>query len=67
MLVLRGAPKEAIKKLRAGDFFMDSPIINIQKKPKLISIVTKPGNVFNAHEKPKAFNVFKKIKRPPNC
>ncbi|MDR2738997.1 MAG: hypothetical protein LBB68_04090 [Treponema sp.] len=65
MLVLRGVPKEAIKRLRAGDFFMDGPIIKIQKKPKLISIVTMAGSVFNAHEKPNAFNVFKKIKRPP--
>jgi hypothetical protein len=60
VLVLREVPKEEIKKLRAGDFFMDEEIINIQRKHNLISIVTKTGNVFNAHEKQYGFNVFKK-------
>jgi hypothetical protein len=63
VLILRGVPKEGIKKLKAGDFFMDGEIINIQKKPNLISIVTRTGSVFNAHEKPKTFNVFKKIRK----
>jgi hypothetical protein len=64
VLVLRGVPKAEIKRLRSGDFFMDGEIINIQKKPNLISIVTRAGSVFNAHEKPQSFNVFKKVKRP---
>jgi hypothetical protein len=63
--VLRGVPKEEIKKLRAGDFFMDEEIVTIQKRPNLISIVTRAGSVFNAHEKTETFTVFKKIKRPP--
>jgi hypothetical protein len=64
VLVLRGVPKEGIRKLRVGDFFMGEEIVYIQRKPNLISIVTKNGSVFNAHEKPKVFNVFKKVKRP---
>jgi hypothetical protein len=64
VLVLRGVPKEAIRRLRVGDFFMGEEIVNTQRKRNLICIVTKNGSVFNAHEKMKAFNVFKKVKRP---
>jgi hypothetical protein len=64
VLVLRGVPKEAIRKLRAGYFFMGEEIVSTQRKLNYISIVTKNGSVFNAHEKPKVFNVFKKPKRP---
>jgi hypothetical protein len=62
--VLRGVPKEEIRRLRAGDFFMGEEIVNTQRKSNLISIVNKNGSVFNANEKPKVFNVFKKTKRP---
>jgi hypothetical protein len=62
VLVLRGVPKEEIKNLKAGDFFLDEEIAAIQRKRNVISIVTRAGNVFNAHEKTKTFNVFKKIK-----
>jgi hypothetical protein len=64
MLVLKGIPKAEIKNLKIGDFFVDSEIINIRKKSNLISIITRTGSVFNAHEKPQTFNVFKKIKHP---
>ncbi|MDR2739245.1 MAG: hypothetical protein LBB68_05390 [Treponema sp.] len=64
MLVLRGVPKGEIRKLRVGDFFMGEEIVYTQRKSNLISIVTKNGGVFHAHEKPKYFNVFKKTKRP---
>jgi hypothetical protein len=62
MLVSRGVPKEEIKKLKKGDFFADSEIVNIQKKLNMISIVTRAGNVFNAHEKQQNFDIFKKTK-----
>jgi hypothetical protein len=65
MLLLKDVPKAEIRKLKKGDFFVDSEIINIQRKLSLISIVTRAGSVFNAHEKQKSFNVFKKIKPPP--
>jgi hypothetical protein len=65
MLLLKGVPKAEIKKLKIGDFFVDSEIVNIQRKPKLVSIVTRAGSVFNAHWKSTYFNVFKKVKRPP--
>jgi hypothetical protein len=65
MLIFKAVPKERIKSLKIGDFFVDSEIVNIQKKPNLISIVTRAGSVFNAHEKPRTFNVFKKKTKPP--
>jgi hypothetical protein len=65
MLVLKGVLKEEIRKLKIGDFFMDSEIVNIQRKSNLISIVTMSGDVFNAHEKQRTFNVFKRVKRLP--
>jgi hypothetical protein len=65
MLILKAVPKAEIKNLKIGDFFMDSEIVNIQRKFNLISIVTRAGSVFNLHEKPQTFNVFKKIKHPP--
>ncbi|MDR0710659.1 MAG: hypothetical protein LBF77_11405 [Spirochaetaceae bacterium] len=65
MLVLKGVLKEEIRKLKIGDFFIDSEIVNIQRKSNLISIITRAGGVFNAHEKQRTFNVFKRIKRLP--
>jgi hypothetical protein len=65
MLILRAVPKAEIRKLKMGDFFMDGEIVNIQKKLNFISIVTKTGSVFNAHEKPETFNVFKIEKHRP--
>jgi hypothetical protein len=64
VLVLKGVPKEEIKKMRAGDFFMGEEIVNTQRKRNVICIVTKNGSVFNAHEKTETFNVFKKVKHP---
>ncbi|MDR2741097.1 MAG: hypothetical protein LBB98_02965 [Treponema sp.] len=43
---------------------MDSEIVAIQRRYNVISIVTRASSVFNAHEKMKAFNVFKKVKHP---
>jgi hypothetical protein len=60
MLLYRDVPKETIKNLKVGDYFVDSEIVIIQKKGNLISIVTKAGSVFKAHQKTSAFNVFKK-------
>jgi hypothetical protein len=64
VLVLKGVPREKIRGLRVGDFFVDSEIVLIQKKGRVISITTKAQSVFNAHEKTGTFNVFKKKKRP---
>jgi hypothetical protein len=64
MLILKGVLKAEIEKLKIGDFFVDSEIVNIQKKLHLISIVTRAGSVFNAHKKLQTFNVFKKNKTP---
>jgi hypothetical protein len=65
MLILKAVPKAEIRKLKIGNFFVDSEIGNIQRKSNLISIVTMRGSVFNLHEKPQTYNVFKKIKHPP--
>jgi hypothetical protein len=62
--VLRGVSKEEIRRLRVVDFFVDSEIVAIQRRYNVISIVTRANSVFNAHEKMKAFNVFKKVKHP---
>jgi hypothetical protein len=63
MLLLRGVAKEKIDALKVGDFFVDSPIVFIQKRRSIISIVTKTGNVFNAHLKIHAYDVFKKKRK----
>jgi hypothetical protein len=60
VLVLRAVEKEKIDVLKVGDFFVDSPIVFIQKRPNIVSIVTESGSVFNAHVKPGSYNVFKK-------
>jgi hypothetical protein len=60
MLLLRGVPKEEIKKLKVGDFFIDSEIIKLKKGHYMISFYMKSGDLFTAHEKLKTFNVFKK-------
>ncbi|MDR1955945.1 MAG: hypothetical protein LBQ30_03740 [Treponema sp.] len=64
MLVYKGVPKEEIKKLKIGDFFVDSEIVHLQKNGRVVSIITKNGSVFNAHHKEFTYNVFKKIKQP---
>jgi hypothetical protein len=60
MLLLRGVPKEEIKKLRVGDFFIDSEIVSMKKGHYMISFFMKSGDLFTAHEKLKTYNVFKK-------
>jgi hypothetical protein len=66
VLVSKGVPRGEIEKLRVGDFFMDSEIVSIQKQSNLVTIITGAKSVFHAHNKTKTFNVFKKVKRPPN-
>jgi hypothetical protein len=65
MLLQKGVPKEEIKKLKVGDFFIDSEIVSIKKGHYMLSFVTKTGNLFTAHEKLKTYNVFKKKKPEP--
>ncbi|MDR2786374.1 MAG: hypothetical protein LBB83_10725 [Treponema sp.] len=62
MLLFRDVPKEEIKKLKIGDFLIDSEIVSMKKGHYMISFVTKTGNLFTAHEKLKTYNVFKKRK-----
>jgi hypothetical protein len=60
MLLLRGVPKEEIKKLKVGDFFIDSTIVRLKKGHYMISFFMESGSLFTAHEKLKTYNVFKK-------
>jgi hypothetical protein len=60
MLLYRGVPKEEIKKLKVGDFFIDGEIVRMKKGHYMISFLTTTGNFFTAHEKLETFNVFKK-------
>jgi hypothetical protein len=60
MLLCRGVPKEEIKKLKVGDFFIDGEIVRLKKGHYMISFLTTTGNFFTAHEKLKTYNVFKK-------
>jgi hypothetical protein len=41
MLLYRDVPKEEIKKLKVGDFFIDSEIVSLKKGLYMISFVTK--------------------------
>jgi hypothetical protein len=60
MLLMKGVPKEEIKKLKVGDFFIDSAIVRLKKGHYMISFFMESGNLFTAHEKLKTYNVFKK-------
>jgi hypothetical protein len=64
MLLYRGVPKEEIKKLKAGDFFYDSPIVNIQWRYNILYIVTQSGSSFTVHVKPNGYNIHKRTKKP---
>jgi hypothetical protein len=63
MLLFRGLEKEKIDMLKVGDLFLDSPIVFIQRKRNIVSIVTEAGYVFNAHRKFHAYNVFRKNRK----
>jgi hypothetical protein len=63
MLIMTDMPKGEVKNLKKGDRFLDSEIINLQKKERLISIVTRDGSVYTIHQKQKGYRVFKKQKR----
>jgi hypothetical protein len=61
MLVYLGFEREKIEALKAGDFFVDSPIVSLKRKERVIKIVTESGSVFTAHIKSRTTcNVFKK-------
>jgi hypothetical protein len=65
MLLMRGVPKEEIKKLKVGDFFIDSAIVRMKPGHYMISFFMESGNLFTAHEKLKTYNVFKKKNPEP--
>jgi hypothetical protein len=58
MLLYKEVPKETIEGLRKGHYYEGLEIINIQRWRNVISIVTRNGDVFNAHDKWFHYNVF---------
>jgi hypothetical protein len=59
MLLYKGVAPHAIARLRVGDRFEGSTIVNIRKYDNVISITVSNGDMYNAHKKsPVALNVF---------
>jgi hypothetical protein len=59
MLVQKNAPVGEIKALKAGDVYMGSVIESVNKKGRIISFITKNGDLYSAHLKNKYYNVFR--------
>jgi hypothetical protein len=59
MLIRKDAPKQEIRSLKRGDFFIDGEIVSIQKTDRIISIITSADNVYNAHMKNGAYRIFR--------
>jgi hypothetical protein len=60
MFIMSDFPKEEAKKLKKGDNFFNFEIINLQRSSRLISIVTRDGNVYTIHTNRNPYRVFKK-------
>jgi hypothetical protein len=59
MLIQKGVPKNEIKALRQGDFYIDGEIVSIQRKGRIVSIITSAGNLYNAHMKTGDYSIFR--------
>jgi hypothetical protein len=59
MLLQKGVPKELIRSLRQGDFFIDGEIVSLWKRNNIVSIITSAGNKYNAHMKTGDYSVFR--------
>jgi hypothetical protein len=59
MLLQKGVPMKEIRSLNKGDFYIDGEIVSIQKTPRLVSIITSGGNLYNAHMKCGDYSVFR--------
>jgi hypothetical protein len=64
MLIMPDISRAEVKKLKKGDAFLGSEIVNIQRDGRLVSIVTRDGNAFTIHYKQTGCRVFKKKPRP---
>ncbi|MDR2305226.1 MAG: hypothetical protein LBE10_11650 [Treponema sp.] len=60
MLIMPDTSRAEIKKLKKGDVFLGSEIINLQRKDGLISIVTRDGDMYTIHTKHPEYRIFKK-------
>jgi hypothetical protein len=52
-------PKQEIRSLKAGDFYVDGEIVSVSKTPRMVSIITSAGNLYNAHMKCGDYTVFR--------
>jgi hypothetical protein len=59
MLVQKGVPVKEIGGLKKGDFYIDGEIVSVQKRGKIVSIITSTGNLYNAHMKCGDYSVFR--------
>ncbi|MDR2374878.1 MAG: hypothetical protein LBD96_00400 [Treponema sp.] len=59
MLLRKHVPKQEIRALRKGDFYVDGEIVSINKTPRMVSIITSAGNLYNAHMKTGDYTVFR--------
>jgi hypothetical protein len=59
MLLQKHVPKQEIRSLRIGDFYVDGEIVSITRTPRMISIITSAGNLYNAHMKCGDYSVFR--------
>jgi hypothetical protein len=67
MLIKKGVPMKEIRSLRKGDFYIDGEIVSIQKTPRIVSIITSAGNLYNAHMKCGDYSVFRIDKYRRKC
>jgi hypothetical protein len=59
VLLKKGVPKQEIKQLKAGDYYIDGVITFIQRKNNIVSFITDAGNLYNAHRKQGDYNLFR--------
>jgi hypothetical protein len=59
MLIRKHVPKQEIKRLKMGDFFIDGLITFIQRNRNIVSIITNEDNLYNAHMKQGDYNLFR--------
>jgi hypothetical protein len=59
VLLERNVPVEKIRSLKKGAYFIDGEIIRLWKYHNIVAFITSAGSRYNAHKKPKSYNLFK--------
>jgi hypothetical protein len=73
-MLFKGLPREQIETLKPGDFFVDGPVVSLQKQKhtptcteyRYVVINTMAGSRCIAHLKFNAYNVFKRKRKTEN-